>query len=289
MLDPSLIAPALEEIDPQSRALIELFHRRNLRESDIEDLLGIGPGELTARRMAAEIEFAGELGVGLGELQTGLPQLDDGDWTGAPPAHEAGPPTDELEPLLYHHVEPVHDHLGPSLDYMEPLPDDEVPDEESSGLGLWIAALCAGLATAVIVLVVVAANSDDGTDSKADAKTATTRPAAKTPAVGLQKLNGTTATGTAVLSGTDSQRLLDVKVQGLPDPQAGMYSLWLYNSPEDAVRLQTTKKTGFDVKMLLPDGYGNYRFIDVSGEDDTNPAHTGVSLLRVSFAKLEAK
>ena len=211
---------------------------------------------------------------GLGELQPGCPALRGG-LDGGAAAHEAGPPTDELEPLLYHHVEPVHDHLGPSLDYMEPLPDDEVPDEESSGLGLWIAALCAGLATAVIVLVVIAANSDDGTDSKADAKTATTRPAAKTAAVGHQKSTGPPPGHGRALR---DRLAAPARREGSGPPRAPgrhVLALALQLADEDAVRLQSTDEAGFDVKLLLPDGYGNYRFIDVSGEDDGEPRAHG--------------
>jgi hypothetical protein len=293
VLDPARIAPALDQIDPQSRALIELFYRRGLAEQDIEDLLGIGPGGLAARRTAAEIEFAGELGVGLGELHAELPELTEEAWTG-----DFAPATDEFEPHPDDDLEPL-----PDADWAPPPGGEMDPPDGSSGLGHWIAALVAALAIAAIVLVVIVANADNGsnntsrTTSSPAKTTATDSAGTKTtpatpgagPVVTLQRLNGTNGKGTAQLTGLPSQPKVHLKVRDFLEPQGGGYAVWLYNSPDDAKLLHSTTQPDLDVTLPLPTGYRNYRFVDVSREADANPGHMGLSLLRTAFADLEPK
>ncbi len=65
------------------------------------------------------------------------------------------------------------------------------------------------------------------------------------------------------------------------------YEVWLYNSDEDAMSVgaQVADPQGvFTGAKELPDGYEDYRFIDISREPVTGPeAHSGDSVLRGSF------
>jgi hypothetical protein len=260
--DPTLIPPALDRIDPRSRALIELTHRRGLPDTYIEELLGLGNGDLADRRAAAEEELAAELDLAADELRDSLAGLDERGWAGEEPE----------------------------------------PEEGSSGIGRWVAALIAGIAVAAIVVIVIVANEKDeepatkaapaAKTTPSEAKTSTTAaPAAAADGlvVVLDRLNGTNGQGTAQLLTAQSGKRVHLKVRDFLEPQGGGYAVWLFNSPEDARLLQSTEQTDFDVTLPLSANYKRYRFIDVSREADENPGHMGLSLLRAPLARLEAR
>ncbi len=132
MSDSAGIAPALDRIDPKSRALIELSYRRGLPDTYIEELLGLGRGKLAARRTAAEVELAAELGLELGKVKELLSGLDEQGWTSAavsPPAEAQ--PRRERRPKPEKRPEPAP---PPPADDLEDEPDDEFDEPATTRL-----------------------------------------------------------------------------------------------------------------------------------------------------------
>lgn len=147
----------------------------------------------------------------------------------------------------------------------------------------WLALLALGLAGLVAAILGLAGGEDEKSDGAFRERAAPTRGAAMLPPTGGP------VRGFARLVREGERTRLSLSVRGLPDPGSDRYALWLYRSVTDARRLAGFPKGTFQADVPLPDGYERYRHLDVSREpDDSIPAHSGQSVLRVALRRLLA-
>ena len=80
------LSAALRGLDPQSRALLDLYYRRGMGETEIARFVGGSPDELARRRAALFDDLARDLELDgreqRAELQATLPDLPDRAWEG---------------------------------------------------------------------------------------------------------------------------------------------------------------------------------------------------------------
>ena len=245
----NLVEIALQELEAEDRALLELSVVRGVSDGDIAELLGVD----VARVLIKREEALGRVSALIGDdpenvvsTMRGLPtaRWRDGDEPRQPP------------PLP------------------EPEPDPPSKPDDNGGFKL---ALLGGLAVTLVVVVILALNGDD--DEPASEPTPTEEAAASGPAA-LEPVGESPARGTARIEGGR----LELSVRGLP--RAG-YVVWLYDSVTDARALAGARSGNFRVTPRLPADYRRYRFIDVSREPaDGNRNHSGQSVLRLPTAGL---
>src|SRR5438093_1224563 len=107
MLDmaPDRLMAALEELDPGSRALLDLTIRRGIRDEDLAELLRTAPSEVARKRTHAIERVAAEVGSSrpeqLPEVRTALAELPPEGWGARPPAPAppAAPPAAVTAPV----------------------------------------------------------------------------------------------------------------------------------------------------------------------------------------------
>jgi hypothetical protein len=256
---------ALAQLDPASRALLDLSLRRGMRPEEISELLGTDPESVIVAREQALEHLAAELEMDdvseLDDVRARLAELPAEAWTGRA-------------------VPEVED---------EPVPAEPPQTERKSRLPL----LLALLAVAAVVLAIVLASSggDDPSTATSEptpapkpeqSKPTPAKPPARAPKVPLTAVAGGNAKGTASL--LDGGKRLRLDVTGLP-PAA--YQVWLYDSVVDAVSLTKVRGARLAVNLKLPANASHFRYIDISREpDDGNPNHSGMSVMRVPLAKL---
>lgn len=169
------------------------------------------------------------------------------------------------------------------------------PAERHSRRG-WLA-LAAVAVVAAVVLVVVLASGGGEDSSKPEAQQSKPAPAdengqkAAAPSTGpvrtMQVLNDTHGRGTAQLVRSGNEAKLRLKLSGFLTPSGGGYSVWLYNSQDDARRLYATSDTAITRDLTLPKDYKSFQFVDVArAVPDLDSDHSGLSLLRVRVADL---
>lgn len=261
------IEAALAGLDPEARALVELSLIRDVADEDIASLLGTDEGAVRSRREDALALLATDLGASSGEevgaLVHDMRELPVVRWRDDGEAHHEPPP------------EPEPERPGPPPAVVQP------GAKRKRRLG---PAVLVGILVAAVVALVLALSSgggDDGGDGVASEQPA--QPAAGKRAK-LAPIAGGKGDGNAEVRGNR----LELSVSGLPDPGGAGYVVWLYNSLSETRPLsQPQSKPAFDLKIALPEGAGRYRFIDVSLEPaDSNPNHSGQSVLRVPLSKL---
>jgi hypothetical protein len=247
------IGPAIDRLDPQTIALLELSARKGLSDDDIAGVLRIEPAEVAGRREDAVSRLATELGLGQedrDELSEELPRLGDSEWR---PSAEAPARLGRRGPLV---------------------------------AGLVV------LTIAVVALVIAIAGKDDGADRsppKERSAAAKANPPASQPgrAQGMQRLNGTRGRGTTQLVRKGGRSELRLRASGFLRPSGGGYAMWLYNSRRDARRLYATTRTSIDRDIPLPRDFSRYRFVEVArAVPRLDSPHSGVSLLRVPVSAL---
>jgi hypothetical protein len=282
---------ALAQLDPASRALLDLSLRRGMRPEEIGDLLGTDPESVIVARESALEQLAAVLGteeaLELDDLRGRLATLPSDAWT---------PPADDEDADLEY-----------ADDDEEPLPDRPAPaavDEprRKSRLPLLLALLAVA---AVVLVIVLASGGSDDEDAPASAPAPAPQaqqPSASKPAAPATKPEsaakpeptagakvplapvsaGAGAEGTASL--LDGGKRLRLDVTGLRD---GSYEVWLYDSVIEANLIGKGSGTKLALDLDLPDDASHYRYVDISREpDDGNPNHSGESVLRVPLAKL---
>ena len=259
------IPDAVQRLDAEKRALLELHFWRGVPDSEIAGLLGIEQHEVHRRRQEGMQDLCAELGLEDSEqrreLIERLHSMPDGAWRGDSAA---------LEP----------------------------PDEDGSAGRRRRPALLTALAVVILAAVIAAALSagEDG-GGQPDRATAPfgepgdpARPSAtapKGPRVGLQAVTAGPGDGTARLVRRRSERRLLLRVRGLPSPRRGGYVVWLYNTVGVARSIGGSQRGSFRLDARLPKGASRYRAIDISLEAaDGIRAHGGDSVLRVSLARL---
>ena len=260
------IAASLAELDPESRALLELSMARGIADDDLAGMMGGDAQSLRQRRRAVLQSLGVESPAERAALVATL--------RGDDPAVEEEPPREA--------------QTGPS-------PDDPHDDEPSPGRGprrlIW--ALVGGLMIAAVVALVLALGSDgEGPESAGPAgpaqePEARPKPPVRAPPVALDPLAGGKARATAQIVVGDSEPKLALRVRGLPRVSQGGYVVWLYNSVSDARELSGSRAGAFSVNPPLPSEADRYRFLDISREPaDGNLNHSGASVLRVPIEKI---
>lgn len=253
-------APAsLAELDPASRALLELSMVRGLSDGDLAGMLGTEPDRMRERRegvlrslnVQSEADRAGLAAALRGEQPAAEPQ---------------------------------------------PAPEDPPGDEPSPGRGprrvVW--ALVGGMVVAAVVALALALGSnDDGEEPSPPAISEKPQgepggpPPAGAPPVALARLGEGPGRGTAqiLVGGRDPK--LRLAVRGLPRVAKGGYVIWLYDSISEAQELTGSRSGTFSVSPQLPTEADRYRFIDISREPaDGNRNHSGASVLRVAIEQI---
>lgn len=275
MPTPDRIVAALERLDPEDRAHLELSYRRGFSDDEIAGLVGADASEVPGLRDEAVAEMADELEEPEDEVRSTLEGMGEDEWAGRPSRVE-----EEAAALSE--------------------PPTTVSEPRSRRVVLLLVAGAAVLLIALIVALASGGSDDDkGTTTGATqakkkqkpSKTGTqTQPAQKPPtgggggAVALQRLNGTYGHGTAQIVGGNKLRL---RVSGFLKPTGGGYAVWLINPPDDARRLFATSRTSINRDLPLPSGFDRYRFVEVArAVPSLSSPHSSFSLLRVRVKAL---
>jgi hypothetical protein len=248
---PDQIVTAVADLEPRSRALLELAARRGMSDADMAALLRVRKAEVERLREQATQQLAVVLKLEAGEfegLREELARLDEADWERRA-VLRAGEP----------------DSAG------------------RQGRSRIVAAGAVLLALAGIAGVLATRRNHDKHVATASAAAITPRSG---PAVPFQPLNGTNGRGSVRLIRGPSRAQVRLRVVGLLRPQGGGYTVWLYNSPADARRLAFTTFNDFHGGLRLPRDYARYRFVDISREVTDDSAHSDLSLLRAPLKAL---
>lgn len=277
----------LQELDPESRALLELSLLRGVADEELAQLLGVGEERVRERRDAVFSELGAEseqerasvaalLRKGDAGAQAARPEAEaePGAEAEAEPKPEAEPGTDaEAEPKPKPEVEAEPDAE------IEPLP----PERARSRRRALQVALLGGLAIAVAAALALD-EDEPGTVPAASGPRAepTLDPLPRgSEEAELRPLGGGGARGSVKIVGAPDDRRVRLVVRGLPDPASGGYVVWLYDSISDARPLTGARRGSFAIQEPLPRLATRYRFLDVSREPaDGNPNHSGESVLR---------
>ncbi|MEJ7789775.1 MAG: anti-sigma factor [Thermoleophilaceae bacterium] len=258
------ISASLAELDPESRALLELSMVRGIPDDDLASMLGGDAQRLRQRRRAVleslGVESPAERAALVGTLR------------GEEPPPEAEPPREA-----------------------EPPPKEPAGDGPSPGRGprrlVW--ALAGGLMIAAVVALALALGSNgDGPENAGPAGPApepgarATAPVRVAP-VKLDPLGGSPGRATAQIVVGDGDPKLRLRVRGLPRVSDGGYVVWLYNSVSEAQELSGSRAGTFSVNPPLPPEADRYRFLEISREPaDGNRNHSGASVMRVPIEKI---
>lgn len=264
----------LAELDPESRALLELSMLRGLSDEDLATMLGTEPQRVRERREAV----LGALGADSEQGRARLVAELRGEQ--APPQRRGDGPR----------AESVESPLGGDVPSAE-VPGDEPSPARGPRRPVW--AVVGGLTIAAVVALVLALGTNDDTeegftspDESAQAEPEPEPGAAPLsgPPATLEALGGTEGRATAqIVVGAPAPKLRLV-VSGLPVPDDGGYVVWLYNSVSDARELTGSRRGAFSVSPALPPASAQYRFLDISREPaDGNRNHSGASVLRAAI------
>lgn len=263
---------ALADLDPGSRALLDLSLRRGVSPTEIGELLRKDP-EAVERGLHDILELLADALHVEGEdrreqVRNALTELPGTAWQARPPqAAQQAPPA------------------PPAV----PTPRDERPRA-------WpIALLVLIVSTLVVGSILLFSGGGDEEDKPRSPDARKTQPneVPAVPADGQSKprrarlaaVGGTNSGRGKVTLNADGDRLV-VSIQGLPRPD-GSYEIWLYNSLVDAKSLGSFRDTKIELDARLPDSLENYRYVDVSLERaDGNPNHSGESVLRAPVDSL---
>ena len=139
-------------------------------------------------------------------------------------------------------------------------------------------AVLAGIAVGVLlgVAVVVTASSGGSEGSRAGTGTRPSTISLQPAAAAL----GTAARGVVTTDAHGREQLV------LRDLPGGRYTVWLYDSIVDAEPVGSLVGPEGTVTLPARGDLRRHRFLDVSHEDDTNPNHSGQSILRLSTASV---
>jgi hypothetical protein len=256
---PEQIAAATSRLDPESRAVIELFGKRGMSADEIADLLGSDPDEIERRHEAALNQLERELAV----------------------ERKAEP-----EP-------------APAAAKAAAAAAVTTPSRPETGRRRLVIGLAALAAVVIVVIAIAVAGGSDNSSDNAGGGPGSTDVGATSPSGGtttkpeagkvrtFDRLNGTFGHGTVQLIRTGSKATLRLDATGFLQPVGGGYSVWLYNSQTDARRLYATPGTSIKRDIPLPPNYTRYRYAEVArAVPQLNSPHSGLSLLRAKLSDL---
>jgi hypothetical protein len=294
----------LNELDPLSRALLDLSVQRGMDDAEIAQVLGTDEASVFEVRVGLLRSLAERVAPEQADAE--LPELE-----AAVVAQLYPDETAELEAEPEAEAEPQEDtpleadDLGDEVDEaeldatpiepeaheepeLEPEPRDQ-PQARKRRSPL-VVLLPLLLLITIAALIIALTNGDDDKTSDEPAaqeqpQQQPDRPAPDEPAepraVPLTPLGSGNAKGSASIS--DDK--LKLRASGLPDAQGGVYTVWLYDSIIDAKRL--TDMRGRTATATLPRDARGYEFLDVSLEPrDGNANHSGQSVLRIELKEL---
>jgi hypothetical protein len=292
---------ALEDLDPISRALIELSVIQGLDDGEISGMLGNDEDAVRAQREQLLRGLAGS--VAPESADADLPMLEAivaRAINGEPEAEAEG----ELEPDEPNGVDdplaafivpsdedgddrPTELHAVPAPDWLENPEYEARPREEKPRSRQRTLLIVLAL---IVALAVIVGIQRAGGSSNKSSSTPTPAPAAPAPAAAkvkqtkLSPVGTTTATGTAAIA----NGRLTMNVKGLADPKGGTYTVWLYNSVIDSTPIGTSKGTSIKLDVKLPADAKHFKYVDVSLQPaGSNANHSGESVLRVPLAQLQ--
>ena len=299
----------LKDLDPLSRALLDLSLQRGMEDAEIADVLGTDEESVLEVRVGLLRALAEKVApehaeADVPELQAVIAQRVYGEDA---PAEEAAvaadlgeePPAEEAEddrPTAVDAVpdpEPEPEPVDHAPVAPEPTASESAPAEQRKRRSPLVFLLPLLLVVALAGVILTLTSGGDDSDSPStpaapqrpapDAKPDKPAAADKARAVRLSVIGGGEARGTATRDGNR----LKLKLRGLPAAQGGSYQVWLYDSVIDAKSLGSSKEAKIDLDAKLPKNADDYRYVDVSIEPaDGNGNHSGRSVLRVPLSKL---
>jgi len=266
---------ALSELDPGSRALLDLSLRRGIPPTEIAELLRKEPAEVE-RSLDAVLELLADAleldGDGREQVREALSDLPDEAWQGRPPARRppAVPRVEREEPFYF-------------------TPKEERPKAWPIAL---LVLLVSGLVVTSILVFSGGGSEEEDSPPAPDARQPPevegrppAEPGEKPRTVHLAPV-GDTRAGSGRITLSPAGDRLAISIKGLPKPR-GAYELWVYSSVVDAQSLGSFRDTKIELDARLPDNFQDYRYVDVSLEPpDGNPNHSGDSVLRASLDEL---
>ncbi|HWH45263.1 MAG TPA: anti-sigma factor [Thermoleophilaceae bacterium] len=257
------LAAAIGDLDPGTRALLDLSVRRGVGDEMIAGLLKIEAAQVASRRASVLAALASRLGL-------------------------AGPGSGEEIAEALGALPPETWHPGGA---------------PAGGRGRRAGAvlLAFGVAAALVTLFVIFGEDDSeptatrAAPSTTAAKTetapaggtgaTTTGEEAPVPGVDMERVSaGIRATATARLDGEGDSVRLAIEASRLGP---GRYEVWLYDSVAEAIPVRSFRGPSADLDLPLPADPSDYEFVDISREpSDGNGNHSGESVLRVPVAGL---
>jgi hypothetical protein len=279
----------LNDLDPLSRALLDLSLQRGMEDAEIADVLGTDEESVLEVRIGLLRALADKVAPEHADDDPAELQAVVADRLYGDKAAEA----EEIAELEAAVSEPQPDaDLEPRAEDPEtspatPRPTTAAPAEPRKRRSPLVVLLPLVLLVAVAAAVLALTSGGDDNAGKPTAQNAapaapTAKPEPKSATepqarpVRLTAIGGT-ATGTVTRTGDR----LKLKLRGLPSAHGGTYEVWAYNSVIDA------KPIGTPNSAKLPANAAGYRYLDVSVEPaDGNANHSGQSVLRVPLKKL---
>lgn len=277
--------------------------------------------EIVRQRSRALVWLAQRAGIegpdAIETVEDGLALL----WTEEPAAQPEPPPAEEPEPEPEAEREPEPQPEPPTerlpLVGSAPPPSSPPPASPSAAASLpspkpfptprpkrqpkpkpagdsnrRLLVLLALAAVAVVLFIVLTSGGSDDATSGGGAPpvASTTAKGTGKPtsgSVSMQMLPGVDISGkiNVTTSGDPAQPKLDMKLEGLPDPD-GEYRAWLYKSVIDSRSLGKARKGNGEIKATLPANWQDYPFVDVSIQQPGSIAHSGESITRISTEDL---
>ena len=245
---------ALDDLDPLSRALVDLSIKQGMSDPEIAEVLSTDADTVFENRVALLRALAGRV---------------------APESVDADVP--QLEAVVAERLygEPGAEVPGDAVETEETVVDEPVQPERKRRSPRAVLLPLLVLGALIAAIVIVASNSNDE-ESDTPAPQAQDSPA---ESISLTPLGGGDARATATVDGNE----LRLRLSNLP---AGTYEVWLYDSVIDARRIGRVAGDG-TVTAELPANAGEFTYVDVSREpNDGNPNHSGQSVLRVPTSEL---
>ncbi len=288
---------ALNDLDPLSRALLDLSVQRGMDDSEIAGVLGTDENSVFEVRVGllralAEKVAPEHVDDDVPDLQAVIAERlyaeDGANGTSGNGAHAAIPVDDVPEIDEAEGDEPE----GPALEAVpdwakgpaEPKASPDASRKRRSPL-TFLVPILGVVALVAVVVAITSGGADEGSSpSQAPATGGGDQPAdTKGSAARFEAIGAGDARGTARLSGDR----LTLKLRGLADPNGGSYEVWLYDSIIDAKSLGASQGTKIDLDAKLPANARDFEYVDVSLEPaDGNPNHSGQSVLRIPVDKL---
>ena len=272
---------ALNDLDPLSRALIELSVKRGMGDEEIAEILGTDADSVREDRIGLLRSLAQQ--VAPEAVDADLPELEAAVASRLYGEEEAvGEEPVAEEPAT---EEPVDDRPTGVHTVVEPEPQAptfaELTERERKRPSPLAVLLPLVILAALVGVIVLISGGDDSDDSPAPATQQPADSGADKPQrVRLEGLGGSRARGTATVDGNR----LRLRITGLPKGAA--YEVWLYDSVIDARSLGRLNANGA-LRAKLPANARGFKSLDVSREPaDGNANHSGQSVLRVPVEKL---